>query len=188
MEPSELLRYLVEVLDRLDIRYLVTGSTATIAYGEPRFTNDIDVVVEMRREQVDAFCSAFPAAEYYCSKDALVQAIQQRFQFNILHARSGMKIDVIIAGDTEFDRTRFARRLRLASSDNSDVWFASPEDVIIKKMVYYKEGQSEKHIRDILGVLKVRAEKVDRGYITAWAEQMELAEIWRDILARVDKS
>jgi len=66
-----------------------------------------------------------------------------------------------------------------------DVWFASPEDVIIKKMAYFKEGQSEKHIRDILGVLKVRAEKIDRDYIAGWANQMQLAEVWRDILQRL---
>lgn len=40
MAPSELLRQFVTVLERLDLRYLITGSMATIAYGEPRFTND----------------------------------------------------------------------------------------------------------------------------------------------------
>lgn len=188
MEPYELLRKFVDVMDRLQVRYLVTGSVATITYGDPRFTNDIDIVVELGIEQVDAICTAFSAPEYYCSRDAVEQAIRQRFQFNILHFASGMKIDVFIPTETEFDRCRFDRRVRVAGTDNLDVWFASPEDVIIKKMASYKEGQSEKHIRDILGVLKVRAEKVDRDYIATWAERMQLTEIWLRILQRLDKS
>jgi hypothetical protein len=70
MEQSDLLRKLASELERLAIPYLVTGSTATIAFGEPRFTNDIDVVVELRLEQVNALCDAFPGPEFYCSKAA----------------------------------------------------------------------------------------------------------------------
>jgi hypothetical protein len=187
MEPSELLRKLAEVLERLQVRYLVTGSMATIAYGEPRFTNDIDVVVELELDRADAFFAAFPAPEFYSSIDAIRQAIEQRFQFNILQPHTGLKIDVIISGDTEFDRSRFARRIRMPAGNGIDVWFASPEDVIIKKLAYYHEGHSEKHLRDILGVLKVQAGKVDRVYISTWAGQMQLVDIWQDILARANQ-
>ncbi len=86
MGPSELLHDLAGTLDRLSIRYLVTGSMATIAYGEPRFTNDIDVVVVLREDQVGAICAAFPAPEYYCYEQAVIQAVRQRFQFNIIHS------------------------------------------------------------------------------------------------------
>ena len=187
MEQSELLRRLASELDRLDIRYFVTGSTATISFGGPRFTNDIDVVVEMQPDQVEALCEAFSAPEYYCSRAAAEQATRQHFQFNILHPKSGLKIDVIVAADTEFNRSRFARRLRSPGGLDFDVWFSSPEDVILKKMAYYQEGQSEKHIRDILGVLKVSAAKVDRDYIATWAEKMELTDIWNGILQRLEK-
>lgn len=104
MELSDLLRRLAETLERLQIPYLVTGSLATVAYGEPRFTNDIDVVVDLRPEQVDAFCAAFPDPDFYCPQDMVRQSVQQRFPFNILHPESGLKIDVIMATDSEFDR------------------------------------------------------------------------------------
>jgi hypothetical protein len=188
MEPSDLLRKLATELERLGIEYLVTGSIATITYGEPRFTNDIDVVVELRLDHVDAFCSAFPSPEFYCSKDAAVHAIREHFQFNILHPASGLKIDVIVPADSEFNRSRFSRRLRMPGGMDFDVWLSSPEDVIVKKMEFYKEGHSEKHVRDILGVLKLRGDKIDRDYITLWADRMQLSDIWRDILERLDKS
>jgi hypothetical protein len=186
MVPSDLMRNLVNVLERLQIRYFVTGSMATIAYGDPRFTNDIDVVVELSLEHVDALCSAFSGPDYYLSRDAIVDAVQQRFQFNILHLRSGFKIDVIVPDEADFNCSRFDRRLRILGSDGHETWFASPEDVIIKKMAYYNEGRSEKHVRDIVGVLKVRADKVDRDYITTWAARMQLTEIWQDMLQRAD--
>jgi hypothetical protein len=173
-------------LERLQIPYLVTGSMATIAYGEPRFTNDIDVVVALSLDQVDAFCAAFPETEYYCSREAVVLAIKQRFQFNIIHFESGLKIDVIIPDDSEFNRSRLARGVRLSGGADFQAWFTSPEDVIIKKLEFYREGGSEKHLRDIAGVLKVLAERVDRGYITTWAVRLGLEDLWRDVIQRVD--
>jgi hypothetical protein len=106
MEPSELLRRFVEVLDRLGIRYLVAGSMATTIYGEPRFTNDIDVVVDLRSEQVDSFCRAFPSTDFYCYREAVVDAIRLRSQFNIIHFESGIKIDVFIPDESEFSRVQ----------------------------------------------------------------------------------
>ena len=188
MVPSELMRRLIEVLDGRQIRYFVTGSVPTITYGDPRFTNDINVVVELRRDQVDAFCAAFPAPDYYCSRDAAIQAVEERFQFNVLHMKSGFKIDVIIPEDTDFNRSRFDRRVRVVGGDAQEALFASAEDVILKKLDYYKQGRSEKHISDIIGVLKLRAEKLDRKYIERWAERLQLADIWHDIVIRADKS
>jgi hypothetical protein len=188
MGPSELLRRLAETLEGLNIPYLVTGSMATIAYGEPRFTNDIDVVVALRTEQVDAFCAAFPDPDFYCPRDAVIQAVRQRFQFNILHPESGLKIDVIVSTDTEFDRSRMKRAVRVPGGTDFAAWFASPEDVIIKKLQYYHEGGSEKHIRDIIGVLKVQGDRVDRAYITDWVARLKLADQWQLILSRLTPS
>ena len=95
MEPSELLTLLSRKLDELDIGYLVTGSMATIAYGEPRFTNDIDVVISLRLEDVTRFCEAFPMPEFYVSQDAVKVAVRDRRQFIIIHPASGLKVDGI---------------------------------------------------------------------------------------------
>lgn len=184
MGPSELLRRLAGTLERLGIPYLVTGSMATIAYGEPRFTNDIDVVVALRPEQVDAFCAAFPAPEFYCPRETVAQAVRDRFPFNILHPESGLKIDVLIPTDSEFDRARLSRGVRVQGGPDFAAWFASPEDVIVKKLQYFQEGGSEKHLRDIAGVLKVRGERLDRAYIAAWADRLGLKAEWEMVLAK----
>ena len=119
MEQTDLLRILTTALDRLGVPYLLTGSLATSAFGEPRYTHDIDVVVRLTLEQVAGLCAAFPEPDYYCDQNAAEQAVRQRFQFNILHPASGQKVDVIIASDSEFDRSRLARGVRMPAGPAS---------------------------------------------------------------------
>lgn len=188
MEQYELLRRLTEGLDRLGIPFLVTGSVATIAYGEPRFTLDIDVVVDLRPNQVDSFCAVFPEPEFYCPREFVAEAVRKQFQFNVLQPETGLKIDVIVATGSEFDQSRLSRRRRLPAKSGFDTWFASPEDMIVKKLEYYKEGGSEKHIRDILGVLRMQGERVDRAYIADWAARLGVTGEWELILARLSAS
>src|SRR5206468_2675253 len=100
MEHVDLLRRACAALDRLGITYLVTGSTATIAYGEPRFTNDIDIVLDLSLSRLSDFCAEFPAQEYYLSSSAVEEAIRNKHQFNVLHPKSGLKIDFILLTDS----------------------------------------------------------------------------------------
>ena len=184
MGPSDLLRRFVAVLERLNLPYLITGSMATIAYGEPRFTNDIDVVVALPADCVDDFCASFPEDEYYCYREAVVQAVRDHFQFNIIHFESGLKFDVIVPDASDFNRSRLARGVRLPAGNDFDAWFASPEDVIIKKLEFFRAGGSEKHIRDIIGVLKMDPGRIDREYMSAWTNRLGLADIWQDVVRR----
>jgi hypothetical protein len=188
MEQSELLRHVVDALERLRISYLVTGSTATIAFGEPRFTNDIDIVVDIEYRHVADFCRSFPAPEFYLSDTAVRQAIHHRGQVNLLHPGSGLKVDLIIRQDTPFDQSRFARGVRISPEPGLEATFASPEDVIVKKLEYYRDGGSEKHLRDITGVLRVTGERIDRAYIERWAAKLGLETIWQAVLARVGET
>ena len=185
MGPSELLHRLAEVFERLAIPYRVTGSMASIAYGEPRFTNDVDIVAQLRPAQADEFSAAFPAPEFYCSPEAVRQAARECFQFNVLHPASGLKADVIVVGDTPFDRSRFARGQRLLTDAAREAWFASPEDVILKKLAYFQQGGSEKHLRDIVGILKVQADAIDGAYIAEWVARLGVGEEWRLVQSRL---
>ena len=184
MEPNELLKRLSQTLDRLKIRYLVTGSMATIAFGEPRFTNDIDVVIDLRASDVPEFCDAFAMPEFYLSEPAVREAVRDRRQFNIIHPASGLKIDCIIPKDEDFERSRQSRGVRLPVGSGVEITFASAEDVIIRKLQYYSQGGSDKHLRDIAGVLKIQGERIDRDYIAMWADRLSVREIWELILEK----
>lgn len=184
MEAEDLLRHARGVCDRLQLIYFVVGSTATIAYGDPRLTNDIDIVIDLPAEKVDLFCDAFSGEEFYVSRDAVRAAVAKRFQFNVIHSTSGLKIDFIVLSGSEFDRSRSKRRRDLPILSDGPTWFASPEDVILKKMVYFQEGGSEKHLRDIAGVLKLQGDRLDRDYVAKWAQLLGVEAIWQTIVAK----
>jgi hypothetical protein len=183
MELADLLGLACDVLEQLGVAYLVTGSTATVAYGEPRFTNDIDIVVDLHPDQVLQFCAGFPPPDFYLSQDAVRAAVEAKHQFNLLHPGSGLKIDFILLTDSEFDDSRRRRARQLAVLPRRTVSFASPEDVILKKMLYYQEGRSDKHLRDIASVIHIQGAALDMNYIETWANKLGVAEVWRAIRA-----
>jgi hypothetical protein len=187
MDQSELMRLVIKALETIGIPYMITGSQASAYYGEPRFTRDVDIVADINLGQVEDFITYFPSNEFYCDKEMIEAEISRRGQFNIIHAATGIKIDIILTKTTPFSQTEFARRKRSAIFPDQDSYFASPEDVIIKKMEYYKEGGSDKHLRDITGILKISGESVNRSYITDWTKRLGLTEIWEAIQMRLQE-
>lgn len=185
MEPLDLLKKVAETFERLQIPYLVTGSIAAMAFGEPRFTNDIDVVAGINETHIAGLLSSFPPEEFYISGEMIRQAIRLQGQFNIIHPASGLKIDVIIRKNTPFDQSRFERVRRIHPAESYQANFASPEDVIVKKMEFYREGGSEKHLRDITGILKISGDEIDQNYISHWAERLGLTDIWEAVRRRL---
>ncbi len=190
LQPHELMQRVADFFEAQGIAYRVVGSMASMAYGEPRFTNDVDIVAELTLDKIGALCAAFPAPEYYLSEQAARDAVTRRFQFNILHPASGLKVDVILAPDTEFARSEAKRIRRIASEGEYSVWFGSPEDVLLNKLVYYRlsGGVSDRHLRDIAGMMKLLREKLDRTYIAHWAAKLGVTAEWDLVRQRVDEA
>lgn len=188
MNEHDLVRMIIRIFDKLSIPYFVTGGMAAIAYGEPRYTNDVDVVADIPLESAAAFVAEFPFPEFYVEEHSVQNAIHQRHQFNILHPSTSLKVDVIIPKRNEYDRLRMSRAAPLELEPDLPARFASPEDVILKKLTYFQEGGSEKHLRDIASMLLIRVELIDRTYITEWAEKLGVSAEWELVRQRVDKA
>ena len=142
-------------------------------------------MVDLPETAVDDFCREFPENEFYVSEDAALDAVRRRSQFNIIHPLSGFKVDIIVPESTEFNQSRFGRSRRVHAGMDWDASFSSPGDAILKKMEYFREGGSEKHLRDIAGVIKTSGDSIDRSYIEQWAATLKLQDIWQDILDRL---
>jgi hypothetical protein len=187
LDQVELLRRAIQVLEQLDIKYLIVGSAASIVYGEPRMTLDIDIVIDLKSDQVDALCAAFPEDAYYVSPQAARQAVLQGGQFNVIHPTSGNKIDFMIARRDAWGRSQLDRRQRVEVVPGLTGYAGSPEDVILGKLWYYQEGGSEKHLRDIAGMMQVSGDQIDTAYIAQWAQRLGLSDIWQAALARLGR-
>ena len=188
MEQHELLKFVCLLLDRLNVAYMVTGSQATIAYGEPRFTNDIDIVVDLTPANVGQFCDGFPDDDFYLSRPAAIDAVDRRGMFNVIHPSSGLKIDVIIPAATPYDRQRLARAQRVRVTEDFDALFTTPEDIILKKLDWHRMCGGDRHLRDIAGILKIRRDRLDFAYLAEHAKLMGLVDIWQDIQDRTQEN
>lgn len=185
METINLLNTVCRVLERMRVPYAVVGSMASMYFGEARFTNDVDVVADLPAGLVAEFISAFPGDRYYLSEDAVQWAIQHRSQFNIIDTETGLKCDVILPKDDPLDIEQLATAKPQEIAPRIFARYASPEATILKKMLAYEEGGSEKHLRDIASMLKVNSTPIDRDYIANWASRLGVATIWQTILDRL---
>ncbi|HLE55790.1 MAG TPA: hypothetical protein VJB15_01770 [Rhodothermia bacterium] len=174
-------------MDRSAVPYMITGSLASSLYGEPRSTQDIDIVIDPETRSLEALLKQFPDDTHYVSKDAAFSALELRSQFNVIDLITGWKVDLIVRKDREFSRTEFGRRMR-EEAFGLRVYVASPEDVILVKLEWAKAAGSERQIRDVAGILRLRQEDLDFEYIESWLEKLHVQEQWRQSreLAQLD--
>lgn len=181
MSQTELLREAVEALERACVGYLVTGSLASSLQGEPRATHDVDVVVEVDADVVKALAWAFGTDEYYFDEIAAAEAIDRRGMFDLIDTRSGDKIDFWFLTDTDFDQSRFHRRVP-AKALGLQFFVSSPEDTILQKLKWSAEcGGTERHVRDAVGVYEVQQGRLDEAYLDRWAAELGVEALLSEI-------
>lgn len=181
MPEPELFLLFVRPMNHAGIRYIVTGSVAAIFYGEPRLTNDVDFVTFLNEADIRRLADAFPAPEFYfppAETIALEMAREQRGHFNIIHLNTAFKADFYLTGRDELSAWAF-RRKRQIEFEGETIVLAPPEYVIVRKLEYFREGGSEKHLRDIRSMLAVSGEQLDRSELNEWIALRGLEAEWR---------
>lgn len=159
---------------------MVSGSVASIEYGEPRATLDIDIVLLLDRPTCGVIADLFPAASFYLPPLEVIEietARQSRGHFNIIHTESGLKADCYPSRNHPFLDWALKNRRRI-SLMGVNVWFAPPEYVILWKLEFHREGGGEKHIRDIRGILAVSGHEIDRSFIAHAVNTLGLSASW----------
>ncbi|MFW6107471.1 MAG: hypothetical protein ACOC8A_02150 [bacterium] len=183
MNQADFLRDMVRSFDAAGLRYMVVGSVASSLYGEPRSTYDIDVVAEGEWPVVRRLIEMLDRDKYYVSEEAARTAWRGWRMFNIIHAASGSKCDVIRRRTSDFARAAFQRRRR-EEVWGHELYVSSPEDIILAKLQWSKWTESERQYRDALGVAKACGSELDVPYLTEWAKQLRvderLAQLLRD--------
>jgi hypothetical protein len=135
--------------------------------------------VDLPLSRVDEFCRQFPAPQYYVSPEAARAAVLNRGMFNVIDAGEGLKLDVIIPDQSAFSESCMDRMVRQPLAPDGAANFSSAEDIILNKLLYYREGGSEKHLRDIASMLKVVGDKLDFPYIQLWVGRLALTAEWK---------
>ena len=180
-EPILVVARLARVFDDLKIRYMVGGSLASSVYGIPRATQDVDLVADIGLPHVEPITGAL-TGEFYVDGDMIRDAIQRRASFNVVHLATMFKADVFILQRDAWSREEMMRA-RAEQFDAPEgkvtIRFASPEDTLLHKLIWYKLGNqiSDRQWGDILGVLKVQGDLLDHEYLDRWAPQLDVADL-----------
>jgi len=181
MPEHDLFRIFITRLNRLNVPYMITGSVAGIMYGEPRLTHDIDLVIELQSADVDNFCNAFPPDEFYCPPPEIIRveiARAQRGHFNLLHHETGFKADIYAFGREDLHRWALQNRTKILV-DGEPFWLAPAEYVIVRKLEYYREGGSDKHLRDIAAIVSVSSDQIDHSGLEEKIKTRMLTAEWQ---------
>ena len=169
---------LLDVSQRLTdvgILYMLTGSLAMNYYTLPRMTRDIDLVVAVQLQDIDAMVSALEP-QYYVNRDAISRAITHERTFNIIHTKAFIKVDCIVKKRSEYRQVEFDRRQQV-DFQGSEVWLVSKEDLIISKLYWARDSHSELQLRDVKNLL---ASGYDVEYLQRWTLKLGLDELLRE--------
>ena len=177
MLQSELLKNVVKKLSEAGIEYMLTGSLVSSMQGEPRATHDIDVVISLKKADVEKFINLFSSENFYIDRESIIRAVEHKRMFNIIEITEGLKIDFWILKNDEFDQTRFSRKY-LEDFEGEKIWISSPEDTILMKLYWAKiSGGSEKHFTDALRVYEIQSKKLNMKYLEDWAEKLNIKDL-----------
>lgn len=180
-EIAAAVKPVAEALEQLGVIYYIGGSVASSAYGIARSTLDVDLVSALKIEHIPQLVAALKD-KYYISEDLIADAIRRKASFNLIHLETALKIDIFIIKNRAYDKTAAGRIRTDTISEDKDAprfHLASPEDVILAKLEWFKNGgqTSERQWNDILGVLKVQGANIDAAYLRLWAAQLGIADL-----------
>lgn len=185
IDPRHLLAGIAKILNRLKIPYLVTGGMAVLIWGKPRFTADIDIVIQLRYENIAELKNALLnfRKKGYLDDKAIKEAIQNKGEFNFIDIESGIKIDFWILKESDPTILEQLKRKVAKKIFKEKVYFISPEDLILSKLVWYqKSGESSRHIEDVDSVFKISGKKLDIGYLKKQAGKIGVSGLFKRFL------
>jgi hypothetical protein len=183
MQGLDFFKIFTERLNRSGIDYMVTGSIASIIYGEPRLTHDVDIVLELHVGNIQTLIELFPANEFYCPPKEVLHievARDTRGHFNLIHHESGFKADIYPTGKDDFHKWAICNK-KSFDFYGFNVSVAPAEYVIIRKLEYYKEGHSNKHINDIKNMLSTSTVDIDMQFLLNKIAEYDLVSQWNEV-------
>ncbi|MGH7547887.1 MAG: hypothetical protein ACREMM_06925 [Gemmatimonadales bacterium] len=185
MQPPDLIALFVVPLNKLNIRYMITGAVAAVIYGEPRFTRDLDLVLDLRPGDADRIAAAFLSDAFYVpSHETMEEEARRprRGHFNLIHHDTALKADCYLAGEDQLHEWAMARRVHHDVGGNA-VWVAPIEYVIVRKLEWHRDSGASRQLDDVRAMLRISGSSVDRAALGAWVARLGLENEWRLVAA-----
>jgi hypothetical protein len=184
MSLPELIARFVRPLAQLEVPYMVMAGVAAIIYSEPRYTQDLDLLLKLDADRAADFAAAFPPDEFYVPPVEAIEAKSRRAafgHFNLAHHDTGFRADIYLAGADPVHAWGLAHRRRVMLREEP-LWLAPVEYVIVGKLKFYREGGSSRHLEDIAAILRVSSDRIDVGELNDKIAEEGLAAEWGRVL------
>jgi len=180
---EKLLFKIIPIFEKLGIKYFITGGFAVSVWGKPRATFDIDIVVELIEPKISFLAKALRKISQagYIDEETAKEAIKNKKEFNFIDPETGLKIDFWIMKDDKRAKIEYSRRI-VKKINGQRIYFISPEDLILNKLLWHKETQSSRHLEDVESILKFS--KVDLNYLKKWAVYLNVSETLKEVLKK----
>ena len=182
LDPIDVALLVTVALDRLGVLHTVGGSIASSISGEPRSTIDIDIVAALEVRHVKPLVEAL-APLFYIDADALSRAVAERRSVNLIHHDTQVKVDLFVAGGTPLDALQLSRR-REVDLHGRRIFVHPPEDILLQKLRWFRAGgeTSDRQWRDVVGIVRVQGARLDRSYLKAQAEILQVTDLLEQAL------
>ena len=186
MDPFVVAARVTRYLEQEGIDYFLGGSLASTVHGEPRFTQDVDLVIRLKQSSVRGLVREFEH-EFYLSQQAILEALQRKTSVNLIHLETNFKIHLMISRERAFEKSRFARKVRHTVEDQS-FWFCSAEDIVLVKLEWFRRSGEvlERQLQDVQTVLMVQ-QSLDFEYLRKWAQILQVQDLLESSLRDADR-
>lgn len=187
LDITGFLKLMLEALEAAGVEYLIGGAIAEWAWGEPRATQDLDIVINLPIKSVGKFSKELEKRKMLVPADIILDTMMEDradIPLNAIHIYSGLKADLYLMRDGDVLRQSAFQRRQLVDYGPpiGKVYVHSPEDLILYKLMYLSLSGQPKHARDIAAILRAKKDQVDFGYIEKWVAQLGLGAVWKELL------
>lgn len=180
MTAEELLYKVADILDKLNMTYAITGGFAVAVWGNPRYTADIDIVIKLKSEKIDALIEMLSAVDekVYISRQAVEEALERKNEFNFIHSDTGLKVDFRVGNSDDPE----LKERRAKEINDRKIYFVAPEELILNKLSWYQQSEISKHLEDIKTILNNSELDLDLDYVKKQAERQGTNQFLEDLL------
>jgi hypothetical protein len=179
-DPLRVALAVAAIFERLAVPYVTAGSFASSLHGEPRSTDAVDMVADLRPAQAHPLTAAL-GPEWYVSTETVRDAIALGTSFNAIHLPTGVKVDVFVVGADPFDAQRVARArvVRVGTEPGAELRVDSAEYTVLRKLEWFRRGggTSDRQWRDVLGIIRIQGARLDRAELATWAGRLGVSDL-----------
>lgn len=188
-DQANFLREVIELLEKCNVAYMVSGSIASSFFGEPRATRDVDLVIDCDEKSLRQLIDQIARSGWYVSDEAAMSALRERGMFNIIDPNSGWKADLIVRKDREYSIREFERRSPqpLFVEEHTPVPTVTPEDALLSKLEWCKASGHEQQLKDAESIGRVEGSNLDWDYLNYWANILEVRDLLEQLRQKILK-